>query len=402
MSKERVTVWLEEETVEMIEAAVQEAAQDPEIGDEVSKSMIVRERLHDGVQVWSGKVRDALPDEYLEHYELKYRKRRRKKKDYRNKLAAYWRQNVNRALTKFYDDEAAAPPSRVRKSMRSWRDELHDVKDDEEEIEADLAWLERKLQEYEENVEYAEAVPDQGFDRVSPEPSVGSDLYQLRPQAAEIVEDIERLADGDAYDADAIIDRLAADYGVQTEAVETIIDTMVRDDVDTRRALRGEHGEDGPDHFRQVVDPQALGEGSGLPELEDAEALEETDADDGDDDDPDGPDAADVVDVEASSVETTSTTESVEDLPEDAIVRKGGRSEDAVEAGEEADAEAAGETETPVEKALGESSGPDVPDGGLTAEDLTTDALIGAVHVEEYEEVEERLIETLVDGLFIE
>ncbi|WP_418279943.1 TetR/AcrR family transcriptional regulator [Halorubrum sp. DTA98] len=30
------------------------------------------------------------------------------------------------------------------------------------------------------------------------------------------------------------------------------------------------------------------------------------------------------------------------------------------------------------------------------------DALIGAVRVEEYEEVEERLIETLVDGLFIE
>jgi hypothetical protein len=181
MSKQRVTFWLEEETVEMLDGAVEEAARDPEIVDEVSRGMLGRHLINLGVDEWNGKLRDLLPDALLEKYRIKWRKKRRKDEDYKNKLAAYWRQNVNRELTKFYDDEAAARPQKVRLSMEKWREEARDVYDDEEALREDLAWLDRKLDEYEEAVEYTDLVPDRGFERVSPEVETGADLRQLTP-----------------------------------------------------------------------------------------------------------------------------------------------------------------------------------------------------------------------------
>lgn len=267
MSKERTTIWFEEDTLRLIDGMVDEAREDPELGDEIGRGMLVRHLVKEGIDATDGKLRDLMPDTLLEKYRIKHRKERRKDRDYQNKLAAYWRQNVNRELTKFYDDEAPARPRKVRMSMETWREEAEDVYDDETELAEDLEWLDRKLDEYEDAVRLAEVVPDRGFDRVSGEIAVGADLWQLRPDALDLVTDVEDLADGDATNPDAIVDRLAADYGVATEAIEEFLDLVVRDDVDVGRALKGYHGEDGPERFREVVDPRALGDGSPLAEL---------------------------------------------------------------------------------------------------------------------------------------
>jgi len=293
MSKERVTLWLEEETIEMLDGAVEEASRDPEIGDEVSRGMLARHLINLGVDEWDGTVRDLLPEALLRKYRIKWRKKRRKDRDYENKIAAYWRQNVQRELTKFYDDEAPARPSRVRDSMEEWRAEAEDVKDDEE-LREDLAWLDRKLDEYEEAVEFTNLVPDRGFERVSPEVETGADLRQLSREPLDLVRDVEALSEGNAMDADAMRERLAGDYGVSTDAIDEFLDLLVRDDVDVRRALKGNHEGEA---FRDVVDARALGEGSPLTDLDgeaEATVAETEDApelpdgrDRGDDDRPD-------------------------------------------------------------------------------------------------------------------
>lgn len=376
MSKERTTVWLESETIEMLDATVEEAARDPEIGDEVSRAMLIRHLINLGIDHWDGELRDLVPDSLLEKWRIKKRKERRKNEDYKNKLAAYWRQNVNRQFTKFYDDEAPARPEKVRVSMEKYREEAHDVYDDEEALAEDLEWLDRKLDQYEEAVEYAETVPDRGFERVSPEVSVGADLNQLRHDAIDIVEDIETLADGQAFDPDAIRDRLASDYGVSTDAIDEFLDAIVRDDIDVERALKGKHGEDGPERFREVVDPRALGTGSSLSELPSTEATDSVEVES-------------ETEAEVEVVETTDTDDrrqdDLEELVDDAAARLDAASYpdlDAIAAAVATEHDVDEDTATEaVEKANSRQTVKATPDGGdhaggLSPEDLAREEVI--------------------------
>lgn len=280
-TKEQLTVRLGEDVLELVESAVEAAERDPKMGSEVSKSMIIRHLINEGVENWNGELREIIPEAAVEKYEYKYNQKVRKDRDYLNKRAGYWKQNVNTQLTKFYDDEAPADPKHVRTTMQQYRDEARELFDDGNELNTKLDWLDGRLEEYEQAVKFVRAVPDKGFDRVSDEISIGADLYQLRDEAGDVVRHIEAAANGDGFDPDAIIKSTAAKFGVSDEAIETLIDTITQDSIDNRQILKGSHGDDSDTEFADAVDPHALGPDSSLTQIEpktDVGEIEDNDA----------------------------------------------------------------------------------------------------------------------------
>jgi hypothetical protein len=270
MTKQQKTVHWEEETVDMIEAGVNEAS-DMDIVAEISFSMLSEHILQLGLEEWDGTVRDAIPEEIIEKFEIRYNKKRRKAEDYKNKMAGYWRKNVQRELTKFYDDEVPTRPANVRLSMEKWREEAKEVYEDKQALEEDLAWLDRKLDEYEESVESSSNVPNQGLERVSDEIEVGREIGRLIEQGESFLTDIAQLCESAAHDPDAIIDKVAGDYAVSTEAVEEALDMVISEESDTRRVLKGADSAE----ILRVVDRDALGGSNDLSDLPEPEEAEE-------------------------------------------------------------------------------------------------------------------------------
>lgn len=249
-NKKRVTLWLEQDTIDLLDGAVAEAHRSDLHADEVSRSMIHRHIFHKGVDQWDGSLRAALPDEYIEAYQIKYERERRKKKDYKNKLAGYWRKNVNRQLSKFFDDEEPVRPQRVRITMEHYRDEARDLYENEQWLAEDLQWLDRKLDEYEAATRFVEMVPNESFQRFD-SVSVGADLYRLKPQAADVINAIEAIADGSGVDPAAMQKALSNEFAVSEEAIEVLLDYLVPDDVTVRDALSS--GEEIREHLPDEV-----------------------------------------------------------------------------------------------------------------------------------------------------
>lgn len=268
MSKVQKTVHFEEEFVQMIESTLREAEEADLHSKSITFSDMVRHLCKTGVEHWDGSLRDAVPEEFVEKYEHKYLTKRLQAKDYKNKKASHWRKNWNGELTKFWDDEAASPPNRVRETADKYIVEAQALFDGEE-LAENIEWIHRKCDEYEEAVGLVSHVEDEGLERVSNDISLGAELARLREQGRELLLDIAQLCESQAYDPDAIIEKIAGDYGVSAEAIEEVLNIIISEEEDTRRVLKGADGSE----LINVVDREALGENSGLRELPEAEQV---------------------------------------------------------------------------------------------------------------------------------
>lgn len=186
---------------------------------------------------------------------------------------------------------------------------------------------------------------------------VGRDIFRLREHVEDVVAHVREVADGSAgWDSDAVIDSVASEWSVSRGAAHLLIESLTVEDVSVQEALAV-----GGESLRATEDLALTAGGpEPEPELAEGDVEEETDS------------SPDVVEATADVVD--SSPASVEELPADAIVRKGGRSEDVVETdADDAEAEETEREEVTVETDGGPST---TIDGGLSPEDLTTEELI--------------------------
>lgn len=237
---EHTTIRLRESLIETLDEAIQDAPD----WLMVSRSDLVRYGWGRDLSEWDESVREIVPDEVLAKY-------RTKRMDERTQAAYYvvdkregWRGRVKSRLNKRLAGEEPYHPDGVASLSEGYREELEALHElspaSARSLQADLVWLEERLEEYRDAWLAKTTVPDpRPFDDVEDEIGVGRDLLQLRRELDDLVLELEDVAESEAYDPDAIVRALAAERGVSEDAISLVVDLLVPDDVDNRRALKG-------------------------------------------------------------------------------------------------------------------------------------------------------------------
>ena len=236
----QTTVRLPESLVELLDEAI---ARGPDWLT-TSRSELVRYGWGQDLEDWDGSVRELVPDEVLAKYRIKRQDERTQAEYYSVDKREGWRGRVKSRLNKRLAGEEPYHPDGVETLAEGYLEELEYldavVPTSSRSVEEDRAWLEQQLRDYRDAWTAKTTVPaPKPFDDLEDEIGVGRDLLQLRSSLDEVVLEIEETAEGEAYDPDAIVRSLAAKWGVSEAAIETLLDLMVPDDVDQRRALKG-------------------------------------------------------------------------------------------------------------------------------------------------------------------
>lgn len=379
-------------------AAIEEAADEFSISmsrllDQIAAGylMLDEEEQHNPDKVDYGTasetLRAAIPDTTIRVAEKEKRdremrerqKEREKKHSYEDRILGCYRKRI--------EGDAAHRPEGMRDLAKGYREDARIWFDDEEKAEEMAALNDKWLKWYDAGYWARQHADDVETEVNSVDVSgwfeVGRDIYRLREHLDDVVDHVREVADGTAgWDSDAVIDSVASEWSVSRGAAHLLIESLTVEESSIQEALSI-----GGERLRPTEELALEGDGP-VQDRELAEPDVEADGD-GDDDDPDAPD---VIDVEPNAVE---------ELPDDAIVRKGGRAEPDVVDVEETEADADAETvETATagddESGREETAEPDVPDGGLTAADLTTEELIEtAVDMVEAGEGEDAIVRAL-------
>jgi Arc/MetJ-type ribon-helix-helix transcriptional regulator len=236
----KTTVRLPESLVETLDEAI---ARGPD-WLKTSRAELVRYGWGQDLEDWDGSVRELVPDENLAKYRIKREDERTQAKYYVVDKREGWRGRVKSRLNKRLAGEEPYHPDGVEILAEGYLEELEyldaKVPRSSRTVDEDRGWLEQQLRDYRDAWAAKTTVPDpKPFDGLEDEIGVGRDLLQLRSSLEEVVLSIEERAEAEAYDPDGIKRALAAEWGVSEAAIETLLDLMVPDDVDQRRALKG-------------------------------------------------------------------------------------------------------------------------------------------------------------------
>lgn len=196
---------------------------------EVLRELIPRHAIVD----WK---RDKIKGEAREA-DLRGGWRGRVKRDFSNRLAGEAGESYHP------DDMRALAPSYVAEARMYW--------DDPDRIAEQVGYVEALLERYEEAYHDAEVTPDDDPFEWHDDVRRGRDIQRLRGQIEKVVDDIVEIAEATAFDVDAIIDRLCADYQVEEETIEYLIEVLSDEDEDPRRMLKSNTEEE----IRERIDP---------------------------------------------------------------------------------------------------------------------------------------------------
>lgn len=349
MSKQKRSVYLPDETLEIIDDVKENSMKDPNMMD-LSGSEAICELVHRGIESVEDDplYRELIDPIDLEMWKNQQRHEARRKKAKFADMAGGWRGRVRKYLNQRLAGPEPHPPEKIEQLKESYMGDIVDWEKDSETFETDWQkvddhrdWLDEMVSEYRDAYQAKMILPDEAFENHD-DVQTGADLKRLGDRFDEVLLSVSELASGEACDPDAIYRRLGGEYAVDPGTVELVVDKLTGDDVDTRMALKSGKG------ILEAVDAQALEAWGG-----DSESLTlegETQS-------------VDTVkrEPETEPVDPSRKLETVDEIPDDAIVRKGGRADHS----------------EPVEEPR-ESAEPEVPDGGLTVEDLTTESLIQA------------------------
>lgn len=363
MSKEKRAVYLTEEQIEVVDSIKRNSREKPEMWD-MSDSEAIRELVNVAIEHLGEKpALEELVDK-IDRVKWQNQQRheaRRKKADFAD-MAGGWRGRVRKYLNQRLAGTEPHPPEKVEILAESYMGDIVDWERDPETLERNYdaiedhrEWLDDMVEEYRDAFEAKGVLPDEAFENHD-DVETGSDLLRLRDHFDDVLLTVAELAEGDAYDVDAIYRRLAGDYAVEEETVELVVEKLTGDDVDARRALKSGEG------ILDAVDRQALQSWGGDPSV-----LEE----------------ATETDVEEEPAEETASIEEAPAVEEAPVV------EGAATDGGEADAEVL-DVET-VDDDRGED--PDGIDAAGVVEEVAerlrdAESYTSADHTEEY--VEER------------
>jgi hypothetical protein len=232
-------VVLPEELVESFDGAVSQAPESLSL----SRSEIVRYAVQQGVEEWSEDVEDLVPDEHLARYRTEAEEQRIQAAYYVIDKREGWRGRVKSYLNARLAGEEPYTPEGVESLAEGYREELRTLHrlapDSSRTLDEDLAWMDEQVQAYRDAYLAKQTVPDgQPYEGVDDKVSIGRDLLSLKENVGQLVEDLADRAESAAYDADAIIRSLAAEYAVSEDAVTVVLDVVLPDDVDHRQALK--------------------------------------------------------------------------------------------------------------------------------------------------------------------
>jgi hypothetical protein len=253
--EKRLTLNLYPETKEMIRSTAEEAQERSDLPN-LSMSQVgcymIEQAIEEGALDQS--VEALIPEEMIECHRVVRERERIKARTYVEDLKGGWRGRAKSALNARLAGEEPYEPRHIRVIAQGYRDEASLYWSGEELRRAEQ-WLDDRLSAYIDGYRAKQAVPDPLFEEVD-DVEVGRDLWSLRERAVEVVETIEEVAEAEAYDPDAILDRFANDWGVSERALRMVIDWMTEEDTTVDRALKA------GDKFRLHLPDRALSDGS--------------------------------------------------------------------------------------------------------------------------------------------
>lgn len=400
MTKQEVSVYLDDETLDVVEALRDASLQTPEIWD-MSRSEAARELVEHGIENLGENpdLEELIDDVALEVYRKQKKQDRLQKKGRVVEMTGGWRGRVRSRFNARLAGSEPYPPEKMEELRELYWGEIENWEDDDEKLPEHETWLDDLMTSYKDAYAAKQVVPDVAFENVD-DVDVGADLLQLREQFDDVLLDLADVADGDAYDVDAIYRKLAGDYAVDEDTIELVVDELTGDRIDPRRALKSGDG------IADVVDADALRSWGG-----DVDALEAGAADDqegdGDtsqvapdeltntteiesdepdvevvDDDPDA-DAVDVVDADATvndgapgtqPLDVDASTLAPDTLIDRAVelIENGGKKPDVerqIKRQADSNAEAMFALTAARERLAADDVEPDIPDNAVTATD---------------------------------
>lgn len=234
----QTSIHLPESLVDALDEAVADA---PDYLS-LSRSEMIRYAIEQGVEGWSGEVLDLIPDEMLARYRTKRETARIKAEHYVVDKREGWRGRVKAYLSARLAGDEPYHPHGIEILANGYRDEVEMLDrlapESSRTVEEDFAWLDEAVADYREAYQAKQVLPDdRPFEGVSDKISTGRDLLALRGNFGSLVSEIQRRAEAEAYDPDAIIRALASDYDVSEDAIEVAVDVLIPDGQDPRRAL---------------------------------------------------------------------------------------------------------------------------------------------------------------------
>lgn len=256
----RLVSYVDSETEKIIDEIVESSSESTEV-PALSRSEAVLYLVRSGIESWDEEVDDLVPDAFIDKWRITRKREQIKSEQYLNDLKGGWRGRVLSQLNARLSGHSPYSERHIRKHAEGLAEEAR-LYWDSSDLDRNLEWLDEQVERYIDAARAKDMVPEDWTEEVD-DVQVGRDLWRLRDRAKEVVETIERIAESEAYDADAMLSRLASDFAVEEEAVELVLDMMVEDGADTRRALKEGEG------IRWYLRDEALDESEtdGNPEL---------------------------------------------------------------------------------------------------------------------------------------
>lgn len=234
--KVRVTVSLDPELVDAIDAVGEEFS--------LSRSRIVRDVLGSHVREdgdASEAFIDAIPEvtrslALKERADEKMRDKQKlveKRASWRDRIKGHFRRRIEGDEAYHPDDMAELSEGYVR-DAEIWIDDDDRVEEARDDVDE---WLSYYRAGYWAR-QHADAVDTEICDDdVSGWLAVGEDVHTLRSRIDDVEEHIRAVADGSAFDSDAVIDAVASRYTVCEGAVRLLVELMIEDDSTVATAI---------------------------------------------------------------------------------------------------------------------------------------------------------------------
>lgn len=235
--KVRVTVSLDADVVEAIDAIADEYS--------LARSRIIRDYLADALDDdLDAAIRDAIPEATRE---LAIKQRQMDRLMDRQELAerrASWKDRTKGQFRKRIEGDAAYDLDGMSELADGYFEDAQIWMDDDENIAEARELVDTWMDYYRAGYwarEHADAVETEICDDdVAGWFEVGEDVHTLRSRIEDVEDVIRSIADGDAYDSDAVVDAVASRFTVCEGAVRLLIELMIEDGSTVQEAiLRG-------------------------------------------------------------------------------------------------------------------------------------------------------------------
>ena len=233
--KRRVSAHIDEDVVEALD----------EVGDEysLSRSRVIRDVLVGWLDDADASIEDAIPEATRElaikqrkHDRMMDRQRLREQRaSWRDRIRGHFEDRIEGSEA--YDpDDMADLAEGYRTDAEIWIDDDDRVDDAHDQVDEWLAWYRAGYWAR----EHADAIDTEvQTDDVSGWFDAGRDVYRLRSRIDEVEAHIRDVADGDAFDADAVVASVAAKWSVSEGVVRLLIELMIDDpDASINDAIR--------------------------------------------------------------------------------------------------------------------------------------------------------------------